>query len=123
VGLFRGSKERKRQAFIQKIEDLAGSAQFEFYKSCVSYLEKKYDHDTAVKISAALANYVFRFGHVSAEHACDARLMAVLATEQQRVLDSFSTIFKVNSTGCADSAGRGMVAEPHRFQTAHASLG
>jgi hypothetical protein len=51
MGLFSG-KERKRRAFVQKAEDLAGSVQIEFYKCSVGYLEKKYDHDTAVKISA-----------------------------------------------------------------------
>ena len=98
MGLF-GGKERKRQAFVQKAEDLAGSLQMEFYKSSVSYLEKKYDHDTAVKISAALANFVFRFGHVSPQHASDAGLMATVAGERPKVLDSFSSIFKTNSTG------------------------
>ena len=76
MGLF-GGKERKRQAFVQKVEDLAGSLQMEFVKSSVSFLEKKYDHGIAVKISAALANYVFRFGHVSPQHASDTDFMAI----------------------------------------------
>jgi hypothetical protein len=36
-----GGKERKRQAFVKKVEDLADSLQWEFYKSSLSYLEKK----------------------------------------------------------------------------------
>jgi hypothetical protein len=93
------AEERKRQAFVQKAEDLAGSLQFEFCKSSVSYLEKKYDHDTAMTIAAALANYVFRFGYVSPQHASDSGLMATVADERPKVLDSFSSIFKTNSTG------------------------
>jgi hypothetical protein len=98
MGLF-GGKERKRQVFVQKAEDLAGSLQWKFYESSVSYLEKNYDHVTAVKISAALANYVFHFGHVSPQHASDSDLMATVADERPKVLDSFSSIFKTNSTG------------------------
>jgi hypothetical protein len=121
VGLF-GGKERKRQAFVQKVEDLAGSLQFEFCRSSVSYLEKKYDHTTAVTISADLANYVFRFGYVSPQHASDAGLVAIVAAERPKVLDSFSSIFKMNSTGVLISIGRRMVDESHGIQEAHASL-
>jgi hypothetical protein len=98
MGMF-GGEERKRRAFVQKVEDLAGSLQMEFYKSSVSFLEKKYDHGTAGKISAAMANYVFRFGHVSPQHASDSAFMATVASERPKVLDSFSSIFKTNSTG------------------------
>jgi hypothetical protein len=84
---------------VQKVEDLALPLQFEFYKSSVSYLQKKYDHDTAVKISAALANYVFRFGYISPQHASDSGFMTIVADERPKVLNSFSSIFKMNSTG------------------------
>jgi hypothetical protein len=36
-----GGTECKRQAFVKKVEDLADSLQWEFYKSSLSYLEKK----------------------------------------------------------------------------------
>ena len=52
-----------------------------------------------MKISAALANYVFRFGYVSPDHASDAGSMAVVTAERPKVLDSFPSIFKTNATG------------------------
>ncbi len=84
----------------EKQSDLAGAAQLEFFKSSGAYLEKKsYDHDCAAKISAALANYVFRFGHVSPQHSSDTELLDLVARERQDVLRTFSTPFKVNVTG------------------------
>lgn len=99
MGLFGRGEERKRQAFIKRAEDLASAAQLEFYKASVSFLEGRHERDMAVKISAALANYVYRFGHVSAKHASDAQLMATIAAERTMVFNSFSAVFKMNSTG------------------------
>lgn len=87
-----GGKERQRKAFVER-------AEFEFYKSSASYLEKKYDHDTSIKVAAALTNYVFRFGYTAPVHASNPALMTAVAEERAKVLDSFSSVFKANATG------------------------
>ena len=99
MGWLSRRKDRNRQQFVQRAEDMAGAAQFELFKSCSEFLDSKYDPEIAAKISAALANYVFRFGHVSQQHSSDEKLMAAIAAERQKVLASFSTIFKMNATG------------------------
>lgn len=93
-----GSKERRRQAVIRKAEELAGALQLEFYKSSEKFLQKEH-LDKAGKISAILANQVYRFGYISEDHALDQNLLRIVDDERSRVLSSFSSAFKTNSTG------------------------
>src|SRR5947207_512210 len=91
--------QRKREKFVRRAEDLAGACQSEFYKTMRAELCAAYAEEIAGKISAALANYVFRFGYVAPDHAQDKILMRYVFTELPHMSLSFGEAFKTNATG------------------------
>jgi len=99
MGLFKLWKRRRRKAFVDKAEALAGSIQMEMYKRSEVALSGRLGNETAGKIASAIANYVFRFGYVHPQHASEEGLLQLCEAERPAMLASFGDVFKTNATG------------------------
>ena len=93
------SRNAKRARIVKRTEDLAGSLQLELYQSARADLRHRFDDATALRLAAALANYVLKFGFVNPEHASDPQFMDMFAAQKSKCLANFSDIFKANATG------------------------
>ena len=60
LGIFDGWKARRRKAFVDRAEELAGSLQMEIYKHAEARLAARHGDELAGKVAAAIANYVCR---------------------------------------------------------------
>ena len=86
-----GSKAAKREKFkTHVLNDVGPSCQATFVKRIHDHLVKSLPYDTAMKITAALSNYIFFFGYVAPEHLSDTGLMKEVQDNKIRCLGVFS---------------------------------
>jgi hypothetical protein len=99
MGIFTAWNSRKRKAFVERAEELAGSIQLEIYKHVKATLVGQYGEELAGKVAGCIANYVCRFGYINPIHESDKELLALCESERSVVLRALGDTFKTNATG------------------------
>jgi hypothetical protein len=121
MGIFTSWKDRQRNAFVDRAEDLAGSLQMEIYKYAKVSLATRHDEKLAGEIAAGIANYVCRFGYVNPAHQSDMELLSLCESERSVVLRALGDTFKANATGTLILLGAAWQVDLEQFK-AHISL-
>ena len=91
----RRAEDRK----VRQIIDMAQSLQIELLKLVDGRLQPVLGPERSAKIAAGIANYIFHFGMVNAEHANNVEVMAGINLELKELPKSFGPAFGQNLLG------------------------